>query len=1571
MRIQAKVWFFAMANIAALSCTDEAQSPSNLWIEPAVVPSMMETNVIIRGEHISPLITVDHQDPNATKVQSAVRVMIGDFDTLDAHLKAKNEIHATVPAGMSPGTYDLTVIDALGREGKTLAAFVIRPAVCEDVPGYPVDCGVCQRIPGCECGRGRCSADPPLPVPSTSTTTTDGPGEDPVGHKSLCGDGFPEGLESCDDGALLAGDGCSDTCTIEQGWVCAGTPSVCMTTCGDGYAAGPEQCDDGAFSTGDGCDGTCQIELGWACLGHPSVCTPDCGDGDLGGSETCDDGDLMGGDGCSQACAIERGWICPLEGMPCITVCGDGLRAGEEICDNGNLVGGDGCDGSCQIEPGWECGSNGEICNPICGDSQLLGGETCDDGNDAPGDGCSDICQEELGWECGPTGLSCRAICGDGFVRDTEACDDANLTNNDGCTGTCTIEQGYSCPDEGQACIAICGDSLIRGLESCDDGDATANDGCSGTCELEDGWICPTPGQPCQAVCGDGYARATETCDDGNRTNNDGCNSNCAVESGFTCPPQGGACTPTCGDLLIRGAETCDDGNTSASDGCDPSCRAELGWICPTPGPSCIPLCADGRIVGSEQCDDGNGDIGDGCTDTCTIEQGFACPMPGQPCSAICGDSEVHGTENCDDGNGVALDGCSNNCRIEGGWSCPTLGSPCQTICGDGTRLGLEACDDDNTTGGDGCTATCTREPGFNCPFPGFPCQPICGDSMMLGSETCDDGNTVALDGCSTVCAIELGWGCPTPGSGCETICGDRRLVGLEACEDGNNFSGDGCNSTCSTIEPGWTCPNAQGGGPACVAVCGDGVIRGRETCDDGNAVGNDGCSAFCRVESLYECSAGNPSVCARTCGNSRRDENESCDDGARVAGDGCSASCQAEAGFVCARFPSICTASANVAIVDDSATCPGSGTAASPYCSITGGLATSANTLYVRPGEYRENVTLTNRTLNIVAEDGAMLIATTDLSPALRVHTSGTVTVTGLAISGGLARVSAESATINLVASQVGPGTTGAGVLSSGTGRVTLDQTRVVGNYGGGMDLAGSGGFTIESSVINTNGSNTAGQGFGGIRVGSSPAGSRMINVTVADNVAASTGTGGVRCDVGSSMSNMIVWGNRASSTNSGVSPMCTITYSDVSPSAAGNGNISVDPQFVRPTYHIPSSSPAVNTGDPATAANADYDGRAIPTAVRADMGAYENTPSSPFVNGRPTDVQALDERIPKGRYLGIYNRGRYPFGNFVIPSAHKTEGLARGNSVVGRTTSGAIDASTGRVIFLVTGGSDVAEAVCTDSDQLPPRTAGSVPACRAGTWLGDALFPPREAIDRANLTIVNGAYPNQFAENWSQADDPFPPVPFNAGQPAVNGNWDRIRDRVLPYYALNALSEAQVQAMYINLANESPVVSMPDRHADAAQLMVRLGIIIRAAKQRYPNLQQVFLSSRPYSGFATNRAPGEPYAYETGFAVKWLIEAQIAQMAAGGTVIDTRAGDLNYSNGTAPWINWGGYIWNHSAGSQTAGARWSEGDFENTSANGFFSDRGDAKASLLYNYNFATNAFMRCWYMLYGTCE
>ena len=233
----------------------------------------------------------------------------------------------------------------------------------------------------------------------------------------FCGDSTFDSLaEACDDGNTIGNDGCTSLCSVELGYSCIGSPSICTEVCGDGLIVGNEECDDNNGLSLDGCDSNCQFEAGWICSGLPSNCLETCGDGLVVGREPCDDNNTNGGDGCGPDCSLEFGFLCVGTPSDCSPRCGDGAIVGGEVCDDGNALDGDGCGADCQEETGFTC----NICDPVCGDGIQVGGEACDDGNALDGDGCSSTCSLESnaltmaqisGIAVGSFGFLCILLC--------------------------------------------------------------------------------------------------------------------------------------------------------------------------------------------------------------------------------------------------------------------------------------------------------------------------------------------------------------------------------------------------------------------------------------------------------------------------------------------------------------------------------------------------------------------------------------------------------------------------------------------------------------------------------------------------------------------------------------------------------------------------------------------------------------------------------------------------------------------------------------------------------------------------------------------------------------------------------------------------------------------------------------------------------------------------------------------------------------------------------------------------------------------------------------------------------
>jgi fibro-slime domain-containing protein len=109
--------------------------------------------------------------------------------------------------------------------------------------------------------------------------------------QSICGNGVTEAGESCDDGTNAAAGrlnglftgapmesarGCSKTCSREPSCRDSTGTRACATVCGDGSVETGEQCDDGNRAAGDGCSTTCTIEDGFVCTGLTGWDTEPC-----------------------------------------------------------------------------------------------------------------------------------------------------------------------------------------------------------------------------------------------------------------------------------------------------------------------------------------------------------------------------------------------------------------------------------------------------------------------------------------------------------------------------------------------------------------------------------------------------------------------------------------------------------------------------------------------------------------------------------------------------------------------------------------------------------------------------------------------------------------------------------------------------------------------------------------------------------------------------------------------------------------------------------------------------------------------------------------------------------------------------------------------------------------------------------------------------------------------------------------------------------------------------------------------------------------------------------------------
>lgn len=176
--------------------------------------------------------------------------------------------------------------------------------------------------------------------------------------------------------------------------------------------------------------------------------------------------------------------------------------------------------------------------------------------------------------------------------------------------------------------------------------------------------------------------------------------------------------------------------------------------------------------------------------------------------------------------------------------------------------------------------------------------------------------------------------------------------------------------------------------------------------------------------------------------------------------------------------------------------------------------------------------------------------------------------------------------------------------------------------------------------------------------------------------------------------------------------------------------------------------------------------------------------------------------------------------------------------------------------------------------------------------------------------VVFANGAAPNEDVMQWEQ---PWQPV------------YDRVLNEVL---APAGLTEEQVQVVWMQQINQNPFTPLPVQYADSYLVKASMANTLRALKTHYPNLRVAYLSSPEYAGYDTGHFLGEPYAYEDGLAVRWVVTGQIDYMRIG-EMWDPRISDLSYKEGKAPWVTWGPYLWADGTNPRSDGLTWQRTDF------------------------------------------
>jgi hypothetical protein len=218
-------------------------------------------------------------------------------------------------------------------------------------------------------------------------------------------------------------------------------------------------------------------------------------------------------------------------------------------------------------------------------------------------------------------------------------------------------------------------------------------------------------------------------------------------------------------------------------------------------------------------------------------------------------------------------------------------------------------------------------------------------------------------------------------------------------------------------------------------------------------------------------------------------------------------------------------------------------------------------------------------------------------------------------------------------------------------------------------------------------------------------------------------------------------------------------------------------------------------------------------------------------------------------------------------------------------------------------------------------------------------ARSSPKKA---AVVVVVDAAQGGQAAIEWGD------PKHVSRG----GGTTWEVAERMLTN---SRVTPKQVQAIWIKqaLIGQGRYGEFPKHAQKFEEELIK---IIHLAKERYPNLRVIYLSSRIYAGYANGNLNPEPYAFEGAFAVRNVIRKQFD--GDKSLNCDAARGEVK-----APVLLWGPYLWaDGTTPRKSDGLTYTREDLGQDGTHP--SNSGRAKVAKLLLEFFTTDPLAKTWF-------